>query len=149
MDEVKAALKQLEAMRFTFARDTFTIKHPPGPPPFEKGREEKSAFRLDSTKTPKQIDLSDSARGIYELDGDKLKLCWDQKGKENGRPTKFAHDKDRATVHYYVLKREKSVSPPGGDPAVPGRAAAGRRAGLAERTRSLNNLKGIAVGLLG
>ena len=37
----------------------------------------------------------------------------------------------------------------GGDPAVPGKAAAGRRAGVAERTRSLNNLKGIVVGLLG
>jgi len=100
-------VKETTAMRFTFRSDEMTIKHPPGPPPFEKGRKEKSAYRLDPSKNPKQIDLSDSARGIYELKGDTLKLCWDIRGKKNGRPTKFGFDKDQATVVYYVLKREK------------------------------------------
>jgi uncharacterized protein (TIGR03067 family) len=106
-ETLKEVLKEAEWIRFIFEGDTFTMKHPPGPPPFEKGREEKGGYRLDPTKNPKQIDLIDSARGIYELDGDTLKLCWDQRGKDNGRPTKFAWDKDKDTVHYYVLKREK------------------------------------------
>jgi uncharacterized protein (TIGR03067 family) len=97
---LKEAIKQAESIRFVFTGDTFTLKHPPA-------NEEKGGFRLDPTKNPKQIDLSDAARGIYELDGDTLKLCWDQRGKDNGRPTKFDHDKDKGTVHYFVLKREK------------------------------------------
>jgi uncharacterized protein (TIGR03067 family) len=76
------------------------LKHPPA-------NQEKGGFRLDPTKKPKQIDMSDAARGIYELEGDTLKLCWDQRATTNGRPTKFAHDKDKDTVHYFVLKREK------------------------------------------
>jgi uncharacterized protein (TIGR03067 family) len=106
-EAVKEAIKEVSSMRFTFRGDTLTIRHAPGPPPFEKGREEPTPFRLDPTKSPKQIDMTDSAVGIYELNGDTLKLCWDQRGRENGRPTKFAHDKDRDTVHFFVLKREK------------------------------------------
>jgi uncharacterized protein (TIGR03067 family) len=100
----KEALKAVEGMRFTFGNGELTIKNPAGPPPFEKGHEEKSAFRLVSTKTPKQIDLSDSARGIYELKGDTLKLCWAIRGKENGRPDRFGFNKKKPTVVYYVLK---------------------------------------------
>jgi uncharacterized protein (TIGR03067 family) len=104
-DEVEKLLKELRQMRITFRDHEMTIKHPPEPPPFERGREEKSAFRLDPSTSPKRFDLSDSARGIYELKGDTLKLCWDLRGKENGRPTRFGFDK--ATVVYYVLKRMK------------------------------------------
>jgi uncharacterized protein (TIGR03067 family) len=100
-ETLKEVLKEAESMRFVFAGDTFTMRHPPA-------NEEKGGFRLDPTKNPKQIDLTDSARGIYELDGDTLKLCWDQRGKDNGRPTKFAWAKDKGTIYYYVLKREKT-----------------------------------------
>jgi RNA polymerase sigma factor (sigma-70 family) len=41
----------------------------------------------------------------------------------------------------------KAADQPPADPVVPGKAVAGRRAGVAERTRSLNNLKGIMVGV--
>ncbi len=111
---IKEARAELAAMRFVFAGDTLTIRSRPGPPPFEKGREETSTFRLDPTKKPKEIDLSDNARGIYELDGDTLKVCWDHKGKENGRPTKIGFDTVKETVHDFVLKREKPA-PPGGE----------------------------------
>jgi uncharacterized protein (TIGR03067 family) len=96
---LKEVLKAAESMRFIFEGDTFTLKHPPD-------NEEKGGFRLDPTKKPKQIDMRDGAQGIYELEGDTLKLCWDQQAKTNGRPTKFAHDK-KDSVHYFVLKREK------------------------------------------
>ncbi len=94
------AVKALKAIRVVFQGDSVTFKHPPG-------NEETGPFRLDPTRTPKQIDLIDAARGIYELRGNSLKLCWDQRGKANGRPTKFAHDKAKETVHYLLLKREK------------------------------------------
>jgi uncharacterized protein (TIGR03067 family) len=101
------ALKAIKGMRFTFQEGKLTITGQPGPRPSQKGVEDSSDYRLDPTKKPKQIDLSGSMRGIYDLDGDTLKLCLDIRGKENGRPDKFGFDKDKPTVVYYVLKREK------------------------------------------
>jgi uncharacterized protein (TIGR03067 family) len=49
--------------------------------------------KLDPTKTPKQVDaIPDAGKGqttvgIYEIDGDMLKFCFDLKGKK--RPTTF------------------------------------------------------------
>jgi uncharacterized protein (TIGR03067 family) len=103
----KEGIKLVAGMRFTFQEGELTIEHQPGRPPFEKGSKESSAFRLAPTRTPKQIDLGERGRGIYELDEDTLKLCWDIRGKENGRPDMFGFDKDKPTVVYYVLKREK------------------------------------------
>jgi len=47
-----------------------------------------ATFRLeDATKSPRQIDIDGvSHRGIYELDGDRRKLCV---GEKDGRPTEF------------------------------------------------------------
>jgi uncharacterized protein (TIGR03066 family) len=115
---IKEAREELAAMRFVFAGDKLTIREPSGPTPTGKGRDEEDTFRLDPSKKPKQIDLSGSARGIYELKGDTLKLCLDIRGKEHGRPTQFGFDKDKATVVYYVLKREKPA-PPGGEKVAP------------------------------
>jgi uncharacterized protein (TIGR03067 family) len=100
-------------MRFVFDGNTFTIKHPPGPQPFENGREERSFFRLDPTKKAKQIHMSDAARGIYELEGDTLKLCWDQHAKTNGRPIRFSLRQEKESAHCFVLKREKKKVQPG------------------------------------
>jgi uncharacterized protein (TIGR03067 family) len=96
----KEVLKDSQAIRITFAGDTFTLKHPPA-------NDEKSMFRVDPSKNPKEIDMGDGVKGIYELDGDRLKLCWDQQGKVNGRPTKFSLRQGKDTIHYFVLKREK------------------------------------------
>ncbi len=94
------AIKALKAVRVTFKDWTVTFTHPPA-------NEEAGSYDLEPTKSPKQIDLMDAARGIYELDGDTLKLCWDQNGKTNGRPKKFANDKEKPTVNYLLLRREK------------------------------------------
>jgi uncharacterized protein (TIGR03067 family) len=96
----KEAVKAAKDVRIIFEGDTVTFKHPPG-------NEERVKFVLDATKKPKQIDMSEGAKGIYELDGDTLKLCWDQQAKTNGRPTRFADVKDKPSVHNLGLKREK------------------------------------------
>jgi uncharacterized protein (TIGR03067 family) len=52
-------------------------------------------FRIDPTAKPKQIDTTPTtgdnkgktALGIYEIDGDTLKICWAPAGKD--RPTEF------------------------------------------------------------
>ena len=49
-------------MRVVFDGDSVTFHSPPG-------KEQKARFRLDSTKKPKQFDLSDEEKGIYELVG--------------------------------------------------------------------------------
>ena len=69
---------------------------------------EKQTFKLDPSKKPKQIDIKaedERLPGIYELDGDNLKLCVTE-GKGTPRPTKFAPD-DKTEAVLVVLKRQK------------------------------------------
>jgi len=79
---------------------------------FKEETDTKTAtFKIDSSKKPAQIDIipkdgpekDKTMRGIYELDGDTLKLC--VRGMGEGRPTEFKSDKD---VTVMVLKRVKS-----------------------------------------
>jgi uncharacterized protein (TIGR03067 family) len=65
-------------------------------------------FTLNTTSSPKQIDLfgphDNNKVGIYELNGDELKVC--QVSKEMGaRPTEFS-SKDRGAL--IVFRRVKS-----------------------------------------
>jgi uncharacterized protein (TIGR03067 family) len=101
----KEVVKEMKAVRVVIKGDSCTFKHLPG-------NEEKGSFRLDPSKKPKQIDLlSDmgtvQAQGIYELEKDHLKLCWDRQFKTQGRPTKFAHAKEGNDPFLLVLIREK------------------------------------------
>jgi uncharacterized protein (TIGR03067 family) len=74
---------------------------------------DKGAIKLDSTKKPKQIDLSTqpggpfkgrNLPGIYELKGDTIVLCLE--ADKTDRPTKFeAPEKTRFML--FTLKREK------------------------------------------
>lgn len=52
-------------------------------------------FSLDATTKPKQIDFNGvvKVQGIYELDGDTLKICFAAAGKP--RPTEFTTKADR------------------------------------------------------
>jgi uncharacterized protein (TIGR03067 family) len=68
---------------------------------------------LDPIKTPKQSDSKitkgpdkgKTALGIYSLDGDLLRSCWADPGKE--RPTEFG-TKPNSGQNYLILKREKA-----------------------------------------
>jgi uncharacterized protein (TIGR03067 family) len=99
----KEVVKEMKAVRVIFAGDSFTLKHPPG-------NEEKGRFRLDESKSPKQVDLTTrfgKAQGIYELGKGNLKLCWTREFKTRGRPTRFAHAKKGNDPFLLVLIREK------------------------------------------
>ena len=74
-------------------------------------RDEKVTIRLDSAKKPKEIDLTPQDKGadakvlgIYELNGDDLKICFTKAG--GARPTKFAWDPDAGKT-LIVFKRQK------------------------------------------
>jgi uncharacterized protein (TIGR03067 family) len=80
--------KKLDATRFAAARVLFdgnTITRE------GMGAKQVSTYTLDLAKKPKVIDGTDErghvSRGIYELDGDTLKLCWTV---DKERPVEFA-----------------------------------------------------------
>jgi uncharacterized protein (TIGR03067 family) len=76
---------------------------------------ESGTFKLNRAKKPHEIDLvfkegpkgdvERTALGIYELDGDNLKLAWRKDG--GPRPTEFATVKGERTSELLVLKKEK------------------------------------------
>ncbi|HEY1859096.1 MAG TPA: TIGR03067 domain-containing protein [Gemmataceae bacterium] len=74
---------------------------------------EKGAFTVDPGKKPKQIDMKategqnqgKSFHGIYELEGDDLKVCFAEADKD--RPKEYAAEKDSGQV-LHVYKRAKA-----------------------------------------
>ncbi len=75
----------------------------------------KGKIKLDEAKAPKQMDWTGFVRpdgnaaednlGIYELDGDTLRVC--NGGPGNDRPDKFEDGTD-GPPHVILLKREKA-----------------------------------------
>ena len=73
-----------------------------------------SRFKLDSSKNPKAMDNTPeqgpkkgvSLPAIYELDGDTLKVCFDNAGVSDKRPTEFKTTPGSGLA-LFVLKREK------------------------------------------
>ncbi|HEY1379463.1 MAG TPA: TIGR03067 domain-containing protein [Gemmataceae bacterium] len=77
----------------------------------------KGTMTLDPTKTPRTVDAETTVRGedgtpkavklqgIYELDGDTMRTCLAEPGKD--RPTEFA-TKPGSGHRLYVWKREKT-----------------------------------------
>jgi uncharacterized protein (TIGR03067 family) len=69
---------------------------------------ETMTFKLDPTQKPKTIDLTHAgekkSRGIYRLEGDRLKICYAVNAKK--RPAEF-QTKVGAQQFLFVLKRVK------------------------------------------
>jgi uncharacterized protein (TIGR03067 family) len=98
-----------EEHRLIFSGDEFSVK---------KGEETmiKGKYQIDPSKKPKEIDMEfietkrdslkgKTALGIYELDGNTLKWCWNRPGGQ--RPKTFSSEAE--DEHLLVtLKREKS-----------------------------------------
>ena len=70
--------------------------------------DEPATIKLGPSAKPKTIDLTEKNKkvslGIYELDGDTLKLCFSEPGTE--RPKTFESPKG-SKIAYLVMKREK------------------------------------------
>ena len=92
-------------MRLTFTADKMTmlsganfLMTPPMP------------YVLDSNQAPKTIDVHSANggvwRGIYELDGDSLKLCLNENPAMGDRPSSFRAEPGAPGVYLYILRRE-------------------------------------------
>ena len=73
----------------------------------------KYKFKLDPTTTPKSIDLVSHEHpsgktfthiGIYEWDGETLRMCFDNSGEK--RPKEFRSPKEQDNIYLSVLKRK-------------------------------------------
>ena len=91
-------------LEYVIKKDVMTV--------YEKGKiEVQYEIKLDIDKKPKTIDFTNligenkdkTEPGIYAFDGDKLKLCLDEKRK--GRPTVF-EGKESETYSVIVLKKK-------------------------------------------
>src|SRR5207244_3615460 len=101
-----AAEKDGKKAEMTFTKDMFSIV-------FDGEKKFQGTFKTDASKTPKHIDMKitegDKYQGmtalcIYEIDGDTLKWCANEPGKDT-RPTAFA-DKEGGHL-FLVFKRVK------------------------------------------
>jgi uncharacterized protein (TIGR03067 family) len=89
----------IQHVKLIFAGDKLTTQH--------KDRKTEATFKLDANKTPKEIDLDmdgSVGKGIYQLDGDSLKLVHGEVG--DPRPKEFPKEGSGLTV--LVLKSQKS-----------------------------------------
>ena len=123
----EAAKNDLESLQGTWSVVTLENDGTPSPPESVKGstfvvkgdrytlKGGQDTFRgtlkLDPTKKPKALDATfvdddgkdkGKAQGIYELDGDRLRICWREGDK---RPAEFA-SKPGSGARLIVLKRQ-------------------------------------------
>lgn len=94
----------LDNFKVTFKGDKAIPEGAPG------GKE--ASFKLDTDKKPRQIQITPTEAagpekmvGIYEIDGDTLKLCF-KRDNSNEAPTEFSGKAGSGNM-YMVLKRQK------------------------------------------
>ncbi len=92
-------------MRFTFKEDKLLIRGN-----FEDAREDVCDYKVDATTTPKQLDFTPPDKkkpvlGIYEVQGDTLKICLRHQESQAGRPTEFVSKPESQTI-LIVLKKQ-------------------------------------------
>src|SRR5262249_51032104 len=102
-DGGKSRDRQDQGLKFIFTGDKLTL---------DRGgkRSHDAKYKLDPGAKEKGIDVTfitgpsegQTFRGIYELEGDNLKICWSRGGQKG--PTKFATARDSGQV-LYTLKR--------------------------------------------
>jgi uncharacterized protein (TIGR03067 family) len=99
-----ASAKEVERTRFTFKGEKLLVRGAR-----DEDKEEKGAFKTDPKKLPRHLDITLNGKtlhGIYEIKGDELKVCFENGGKAENRPTKFATNKENEEV-LIVFKRQK------------------------------------------
>jgi uncharacterized protein (TIGR03067 family) len=106
-DGNKAPEEVLKKMEVIIKDDTISITEDKDAP---KPRSEKAVIELNPSTKPKSVDIKPDhgndkpVLGIYELDGDTLKICFDKHSEK--RPTSFDSKPDSGSA-LLVLKRAK------------------------------------------
>jgi uncharacterized protein (TIGR03067 family) len=97
----KASEESIRDLKWIVTKDSITYK--------VGSRTTRWTYKLDPTKKPKWIDLTERDRtlpAIYELDGDTLRVCFSE-GSPKERPTAFESKPNSPNDVLIVLKREK------------------------------------------
>lgn len=90
-DSKPAPAESVKRMRFTFKGDKVLVRGN-----FNDDREEEGAYKADFKQSPKHLEFTlpkaeKPILGIYEVDGDELKICLRHASSSDGRPTEFAY----------------------------------------------------------
>ena len=102
-DGVEMTAKDREKLKVEFKGDKILLH--------EDKMVETDGFRLDAGKSPKAIDVIPEKKdekpllGIYQLEGDILKLCFSHQGQK--RPGEFASTKELGTLLLYLKRANK------------------------------------------
>ena len=98
-DGMKAPDEVVKELKITFSDEQAIARI--------KDEEKKATYKLDPTQKPPTIDWTDergkTLKGIYQLEGDTLKICISEKGN---RPKEFKTDAATETG-LVVLRRDK------------------------------------------
>jgi uncharacterized protein (TIGR03067 family) len=118
-DGIDAPEEAIKRLKVIIRRETIQIMVPEKDNENAFREKEKATFKLDPSKKPKAIDMTKDpkgpiVRGIYELDGDTLKLVWRNDGPRpteiltKRRPKQFTGVRsDDDDLMIMVLKKEK------------------------------------------
>ncbi len=102
-DGVEMPAKEREKLKVEFKGDKILLH--------EDKMVETDGFHLDAGKSPKAIDVIPEKKdekpllGIYQLEGDILKLCFSHQGQK--RPGEFASTKESGTLLLYLKRVNK------------------------------------------
>jgi uncharacterized protein (TIGR03067 family) len=97
----KAPDEAVKNIKWVITKDKITYKF--------DDKTTKWSYKLDATKKPKWIDLTEgdhTTLGIYELEGDNLKICFPE-GRKGERSTAFESKPNSVNDILIILKREK------------------------------------------
>ena len=105
-DGKAAPPEAISRMRFSFKEDKLLVRGN-----FQDDREEECTYKIDPKRSPSHLEFTPANEkkpvlGIYEVTGDKLKLCLRHASSTEGRPTEFA-TKEGSKLILVVFKREK------------------------------------------
>jgi uncharacterized protein (TIGR03067 family) len=82
--------------------------------PTKKGKEEVANYKINTSKTPYQIDLTSKGKdkeekmmGIFKVEGDKLIICMVESDKAEDRPKEFKTTKGGKTLILTLQKKKK------------------------------------------
>src|SRR5262249_13976175 len=92
--------EKIKRFELVFANSSVTVK--------ANTQERESTFDVDPSKKPKTIDLMHKDKltlGIYQLEGDRMKMCLALEGSKK-RPTDFV-SKEGSDTQFFVMRRQK------------------------------------------